>query len=698
MLWLMPLFAAIMVICCLSLACRAAEDVSEGSEGNALPLEIAGMTVTPHVRAPGLQYASESSNELGALVHLFIRNTSPTSAGTNGQVNFNAVLFDGKEPQRQILNGDWAWHDTPNGWALEEQMLPPQAVSVWTFNTKSTNWGLGRSFPISITDWERLGRAVMPVKIAPQGVWISSLTYLSSDKNALPDTVVCYVANQAAIPVRFVSGRLYLPETHDHHRSLFKQAEFKEPRLWPSDGVIAPGEKGLIWFKGGRLPLMYGALELTMADPKDQRFSLWAHTRIKRESFDISGGWVAEPIKGFKPMTHEPFLKVLQRMHVNTAHFTSVPGYTDQTDPKGLFTLYPLKRFGKLDPKSEFDAEAMLPFVHAVEFLGEPQSEGGNSGRVPQAVLQALSPWAKSRLATTVTLSDESTWNHYAGLSDYPHFNAYRVSAPSADDWRGYTRWGDQRIGWGAPLETVGSLCRSLREISRPTPIAAWSQGPHDGWEVYDGRKRTTPTPDEIRLQAYHVLSSRITSLYWFNLSLPALVKYRDTVDELTRIGREIRVLEDFFLEGDAYGHRQVMKEGRWDWDLASIVSPRGALLFALDLDYQPDKSSRVFEFRHRREAKFSFDLPPWLRNPVDVFRMDADGMYDVAYGATARGIEITDKQNKVAVYVATADRALRQRLEQKRLSLVELENSLNFDPANKGRDFDVLKAPLESK
>ncbi len=697
----MPLFTTIAVLCCLCLACVAAEDASDGSEGNALPLEIAGITVTPHVRAPGLKYGTESGETLtepGALVRLFIRNNSPMSLGTNGQVSFNAVLFDGKEPQRHILNGDWAWHDTPNGWGLDEQTLPPEAVSVWAFNTQSTNWGLGRTFSISVTDWERLGRKVLPVKMAPQGVWISSLVYLSSDKNALPDTLVCYVANQAAIPVRFVKGALYLPEAKDRYRVLRKQPDLKDPKLWPSDGVIPPGEKGLIWVKGGRLPLTYGALELTLADPKDQRFSLWAHTRVKRECFDISGGWIAESIKGFNPMGHEPYLKVLQRMHVNTAHFTSVPGYTDQTGPNGLYTLYPLKRFGKLDPKSEYDTEAMLPFVHAVEFLGEPQSERGNAGRVPQAVLQALAPWARSGLATTVTLSDESTWNRYAGLSDYPNFDAYRVSAPSSDDWRSYNRWGDQRIGWGAPLETVGSLCRSLREISRPAPIAAWSQGPHDEWEVYDGRKRTTPTPEEIRLQAYHALSSHITSLYWFNLSLPALVKYRDTMDELTRVGREMRMMEDFYLEGDAYGYKQVMKEGRWDWDLVSIVSPRGALLFALDLDYQPDKSGRVFEFKHRRETKFSFDLPSWLRNPADVFRIDSDGVYDVAFAATARGIEITDKQNKVVMYVATPDRALRQRLEQKRLSLVELENSLNFDPANKGRDFDALKAPLENK
>jgi hypothetical protein len=40
-----------------------------------------------------------------------------------------------------------------------------------------------------------------------------------------------------------------------------------------------------------------------------------------------------------------------------------------------------------------------------------------------------------------------------------------------------------------------------------------------------------------------------ITSLSWFNLSLKSLAKFRDTLDELGRIGRERRLLDEFLLE-----------------------------------------------------------------------------------------------------------------------------------------------------
>ena len=266
------------------------------------------------------------------------------------------------------------------------------------------------------------------------------------------------------------------------------------------------------------------------------------------------------------------------------------------------------------------------------------------------------------------------------------------------DDWDLYDRWEGRPILWGAPLETLGDLCRSLRELSRPAPIACWSQGPYFGWDVIEGRRRTAPTPDELRLQAYHALSSRITSLYWYNLSLRSLVQFRDTIDEITRIGREIRLLDDFYLNGNAYRFQQARRDNKPDWDLASIVSPRGALLFALDLDYTPSRSTRVFEFRNRREAVFSFPLPAYLRRVADVFRVDADGVYPVNYNVTDQGVQIADKQSKVAIYVATPYPEMRTLIEGKRQTLLVYEQSLNFDPANKNRDFELLKAGLSAK
>jgi hypothetical protein len=311
-------------------------------------------------------------------------------------------------------------------------------------------------------------------------------------------------------------------------------------------------------------------------------------------------------------------------------------------------------------------------------------------------IWRSLAPYQPTRLPTSVTHSEEKLWRYYAGLSDFPHYDAYRVTAPSPDAWGKYERWGGEKIYWGAPLETIGEMCRSLRELNRPLPTAYWSQGAHAGWGVYGRRKRTSPTADELRLQAYHALASRITSLYWFNLSLKSILKFPDLIDPITRVGRETLMLEEFYLQGDAYEFQQVLAGSEPDWDLASISAPRAGLLFALDLAYQPDLENRVFQFGPPRDAQFTFRLPPHLRGATDAFRIDADGIVDVAYTIRDEQIEISDRISKVGVYVVTADAGLRDELEAKRQALIEREASFEFDPGNNRSDLEQLQALLK--
>jgi hypothetical protein len=271
------------------------------------------------------------------------------------------------------------------------------------------------------------------------------------------------------------------------------------------------------------------------------------------------------------------------------------------------------------------------------------------------------------------------------------------VGAPSPDAWSKYDRWGGQAIRWGAPLETIGDMTRSLRELNRPRPIAYWSQGAHHGWDVYGGRKRTSPTPDELRAQAYHALASRITSLYWFNLSLKSLAKFPDLVQPITRVGREIRMLDDYYLEGDAVSHERVLRDGKPDWDLDVVAGPRGGLLFALDLDYQPNPAEKVFQFGPPRAARFRFQVPTYGRHPVAVFRVDADGVTAIQHNADGGILEIRDRASRLAIYVAANHAGERDRIEARRKALVAEEDASGFDPARNAADLEVLRQLLDS-
>ncbi|MDX1925826.1 MAG: hypothetical protein SFV81_04875 [Pirellulaceae bacterium] len=604
------------------------------------PAAVVGVNVVPHHIVETMRYRRPRETALAAKVQLFVRGAGSPKA------------FDGKTPAELLKTGDWAWHDMS-----EAVKTPPEALSVWTFNGKSSRWGIGQSFELTAEGLDKTS-----IEIAQPQLWVSAATFLSSDGHVQPDTILIHVANDTDAEIQVTGLRLWVPESNASWQVLLPQPVLAITRQVPAK------DRGFVKVVTDKLPLTYAALEL-----QTSRGSIWSHLRIKREAFDISGGWVNDSL------THESYLKLLSHLHVNTGQIDHISGYTDNP---ALYERYPIKLFNRLWPLEKWDTDEWLPKIHAVEFIGEPQY-GGGKPVTPQEVFDLLRPYRTSRLPTSVTLSEERAWRWYAGLSDYPHYDAYRVVAPAADAWGEYDRWGGRRIRWGAPLETIGDMCRSLRDLNRPVPCAYWSQGPHDGWGggfLGGGRSRRSPTPEELRSQAIHALSTRITSLYWFNLSLKSLLKFPDTWEPMKRIGREIRMLEPFFLEGDAYSFERLTRDGLPDWDLATIAAPNAALLFANDTAYVADEKENVFKFSPPRTAAFDFKLPAWLRKPTDLFRVDADGIHEVVWRSTERGVIVEDSRSGDGIYVATQSPDLRSSIEGRRQAALAHESANAVD------------------
>jgi hypothetical protein len=563
------------------------------TESQAAELDLTGIAIIPHVQSGAMRYRRDPDPGLGARVQLFLRNNTARAVALSATL---PVRFDGNTASELLTSGVWAWHDTPSAWPSSDLTLPSGALTVWTFNGKGTNWGVGKSTEVTL-DWIGQSPQRIPFAIDAPRAWLSAVTFLSTNESVFPDTMVFHVANQSTSALRLVSSRLWLPEASSSRRVLRPQPFLTKLDAFPTDGVIPPEDKGGARIATGQLPLTYAAVEVQVADTAGRISSLWAHLRIKREVFDISGGWVASRLGSSNTLHCEPFLKTLRRMHVNAGMHDQVPGYTDNPV---LYGKYPLKYMNRCQPFERYDTDAILPRIHAVEFMGEPQFGGGRPVP-PMDVSRAFAPYQATRLATSVTHSEERIWRYYAGLSDYPHYDAYRVCAPAADAWGRYDRWGGTSIRWGAPLETIGDLTRSLRDLNRPGPIACWSQGAHYDWGRYGGRQRASPTPDELRLQAYHALSSRITSLYWFNLSLQSLVKFRDLIEPITLVGREMKLLEPFLLEGDAYRYERLIRaDGQLDWDIASICGPRGDCSSPSTSITPPTRQTRCFSLARR--------------------------------------------------------------------------------------------------
>jgi hypothetical protein len=668
-----------------SLLAGASADVRAAS------LSLDGVHVVPHVQSAAMRYRQKTDFSLGARVEVFLRNASEETLVIPASTD---IRLRDRAPEEWLQADEWAWHDLPSAWTNHPLRLPPGAMTVWSWNGKRASWGTNTLTELAIT----LPGAAKPerflVPINRPSVWLSALTFLGDATNVQPDSLIFHVVNATPGPLRVAACRLWLPEGNATWRALIPQPWISNRMdCFPADGEVLAGDRGGARVITGRLPLTYAALEVRLTDAAAHPVTVWAHQRIKREVFDISGGWVAEQLGGSNTLHAEPYVQTLARLHVNAGMHQHVPGYSDTA----LFGKYPLKYMNRLDPFERYDTEAMLPRIHAAEFLGEPQY-GGGKPVAPQECWRALAPYAATRIPTSVTHSEERLWRFYAGISDYPHYDAYRVTAPSPDAWSQYDRWDGKRIRWGAPLETIGEMSRSLRELNRPRPTAYWSQGPHHDWNGYGGRKRGSPTPDELRLQAFHALASRITSLYWFNLSLRSLVAFPDLIEPMTRVGREIRMLEDYYLEGDATSHARVVCDGKPDWDLDVVAGPRGAVLFALDLAYNADPDERVFRFGPPRAATFNFPVPTYLRSPGEVFRVDADGIAPVAFQVDGGFLRIQDRTSRVAIYVVAAKAGESARIESRRRALIDGENGIGFDPGRNPADLEVLRQMVQRK
>lgn len=663
--------------------------------------EIAGLTVTPHRVSSTMQWRRPPTPELGARVEMLIRNSSsqPTTFR-----RADAWRFDGRTPDELVTSAEWSWHETPALWEADNTVLPPQSLAVIPFNTRATSWGVDTAHTVQPGEQS----PELKFKLANPTVWLSAVTFLATDSNGrvapasvTANRLVVHVQNAGDAELTITALKLWLPRVGGSHRVLFAERTLRAEQLacFPANGRIAPHSSGGFTATLEPLQRVPVVVEVTLSSAAEAgaaapAINLYASMKIRPEQFDISGGWIASSVDGRQTLTIDEYLKTLSRMHINAGQIEEVQGYSDNPE---LAARYPFKRFNRLGDLSRYDQDEMLPTIHAVEFIGEPQYGGGRPVP-PQEVHKLLAPYTPSRLHTSVTLSEERTWRYYAGLSDHPHYDAYRVIAPAADAWTRYNRWNGRTIRWGAPLETIGEMTRSLRELNRPRAIAYWSQGAHDGWGGFLSPRRGSPTPDELRAQAWHALASRITSLYWFNLSLPSLLKFPDLIEPITRVNREIRMLDELLLYATAFAHtEQRLQPDQPDWETSVLAAPQSALLVAHDVAYQPDPETNLFRFTPR-QGTFTFPLPRWIGPQATVFQIDADGVHDAAATVENDSVIITDTINVVGVYIATNDPHLRPTLQQRHAQLLAHENSFNFNPGTRPEDLEQLRATIRKK
>ncbi len=660
-------------------------------------LRIAGLAVTEHQVSSEMRWRRDPDPTLSARVELFVQNPTKDTIKINGP-----LALDESAPSELVSRGDWAWRDTTweNGFEL-----PPGALRVLRWNGQSQGWGTGTKHVLryrmegDVTEAPAPTSQSTPLQGFPSGteeqeirldkpeLWIESVVFHASEDSVRPNRVSIALRNAGGQTRQLRSVQLWLPKEGNSFETLYPQGRRENIATWSSDRSIPGGELIGFTIATELLPLTFVAIEVEIEGDSEKPEKVWGYLKVRPARFDISGGWIASNVKGASSMANEEYLKTLMLLSVNTGQIEEVGGYSDNSE---LVRKYPIKRFNRLGDRERYDKEAMVSGIHAVEFLGEPQYGGGRPVP-PQEVFDKLAPYASWMLPTSVTLSEERTWRYYAGLSDYPHYDAYRVIAPAADAWSRYERWDGASIRWGAPLETIGTMTRSLRELSRPATIAYWSQGAHDGWGGILSPRRGSPTPQELRSQAWQGLGNGIASLYWFNLSMKSLAKFPDLLEPIADIGIEIQMLKPLLEGGTAYRYKRIVEGEKLQWDLSSVVGESAAMLVVNDLGYEIDTSTRTFRFKPR-DGRWEFELPVWLREATACYRVDASGVHDVKHRFESGRVVVEDRIEVVGVYVVSNDSGMRERLMRTREALLEQRRQLDFDPINRGEDMKRLQ------
>ncbi len=647
--------------------------------------EIVGIHVVPHQFSSNLQWRKPPEAELAARVELFLQNkqNEPLS------LNLDQLRIDSLTSQQLIDANAWTWHDFQHPDSLE---LPPQSMVVLRFNGKNSNWGCESKHRISTAG----SNNDQNFELKSPTVWIEGVSFLKSKSDAgdtNPRKMIASIRNASYEDIRLGAVRLWLPETNSKYRVLHPSEWHQPNETFPLDHRIRSSSMGLLHLEIDHFPLSYAAIEIQVTSARDELpKSIWAHLRIKPNDFDISGGWIASEIAGKNSLQVKEYVRVLKRLHINTGQIEEVSGFTDNA---AAYSAFPVKRFNRMDALERYDSDSMLPHIHAVEFLGEPQYGGGRPVP-PQEIYNSLAKYQPSRLPTSITLSEERTWRYYAGLSDYPHFDAYRVIAPAADDWSKYNRWDGKSIRWGAPLETIGDMTRSLREQSRPKPIAYWSQGAHHDWGGFLSPRRGSPTADELRSQAWQGLGNGIGSLYWFNLSISSLCKFPDLVQPIQRVNQEIVLLRPLLEEAVAFHYRRINEFQKPDLDLSSLVTSDTLLLVANDLQYKIDSKQNTFQFQERMVVLQS-RLPDWFSQPMACFRIDADGTHAVSFEIHDNQITIQDRIHVVGIYVVSMNKSLQQDLQQRLQEIQSQEKAMDTETgSNLASDLETMQQMLK--
>lgn len=658
----------------LSACTKTADCCDEMQGGEEKYMQIYSVNVTPHVSSGEIPSYNRKdpfvySEDKGALIRIFVKNVSE-------DISFGGkVLFNGKTGERLLEENIVSWCSVPGvrSQAGLSSNIPPGGMDSYILNViDSSFYKNGITVTMEYDDHDL--SLSLHTEILEPGFFSERIIFTSSNQDKVADGLIAYFRNNSDEDITVGNLEIFTaPEYYSVH--WWRDKIYASP-VHGEKKTIPPGGFDYVQFSFDRLP--HGDSILAFEIPsKSGNSNLLYQIKPLVMDFDINLGWAGRDLASGRY-----FAKTATLMHFNTVH-GDMHGYMGSDTWKE----FPFKGFAVYENTNIFNLPENIKNIHGVEFLGEPQMSNADA----QGIYNRYALYRLSGYPTTLTLTHEPGYFVYAGLADFPHFDAYRVIAPHADKWGEYKDYGEKNTLWGAPLETVGTYMRTLHEISMPMPVAAWTQGVAGGW--FNVWRVTSPNPNktEIRVQAYQKIANGALSLYWFNLSGTSAVRSRYALDEIRNINREIMTVEKLIMGSVPYSAENIFM----DMDMNILAGTDYCILFALDLDYKVSPVNH-FVIDYTRKETLEYLLPKHLDEPEGVVKVTANGLHDIDAVFNGGKVIFEDEFHTTGMYVVyNKGSGHREFLEERYNGLIEKELSIGFDPISVDSDFMKLKKQI---
>jgi hypothetical protein len=645
------------------------------SHDTPLPIEIAGVTVVPHCVSGEIKNYKDEKKYLskykpGALIRIFVRNNDTVST------IIPEVRFNRKTGQELINSNIVSYCDVPDIRETATKMsteIPEGAMDCYLLNVVDSNfYAQGITLKFKDKNTGRTSEKLVSIK-APD-FYVSRITFTSTKGSCFPDGFYVYFNNNAEKDAQINQIKIWNSrKTCTEH--WWRESFLREKITWF-------GEQGIIKAKGmngafvnaGRLP--FGEIILEFEINKYSSVEkLYYVVKPMIISYDIGLGWDFNLLG-----KSEAYCKTIKFMHFNTVNSDAEVFLAN----KEWSEKYPIKRFSKLVEESSTTDEVVLKTIHGSEYFGEPQY-----GKRPACeIFNYYTAFRNSGFPTTLTLSHEPGFFLYAGVVDFVHFDAYRVVAPHADKWGDYRKYGIKNVKWGSPLETIGDYMRTLNRLNYPNRVAAWTQAMADDWKSRYRINAGNPNNLEMRIQAYEAIANGATSLYWFNIGGKTLINNRNSLAEIQKINREVKLVDDLLVKTVPYWWQNQFM----DIDLNVLAGPDFAALFAIDLTYTVSESNQ-FVSAGKRKATMTFKIPSYLDKCNALVKVGYAGISKMDFALSKGYAILTDTLETTRLYILynPAENDIFGKLTKEYFAVKAAEASFKFDPINNDSDFRIL-------